>query len=273
MQKDLKRLITFYFLALFFLAGCSMSEIGVNSEPIKIHVFAAASLSEPFGVIGEAFEKNHPGTQVVFNFAGSQQLAQQIIQGAPADVFASANQFQMDAVIQAGEAKNGLAQQFTSNRLVVIYPVDHPLVTQGLELLAQEGIHLVMAAPEVPVGQYSLKFLEKANRENTFGTGFQEAVLKNVVSYEDNVKGVLSKVQLGEADAGIVYASDVTGENAKRTGVIEIPEALNIIAIYPIAVTKASKHPELAEDFVAYVLSPDGQAVLEQYNFAPPGNN
>lgn len=268
----MKRFI-FCLLVLLLLAGCGVNDNQVNSEPVKLQIFAAASLREPFSAIGEIFEKEHPGTQLVFNFAGSQQLAQQIIQGAPADVFASANQTQMDVVIQAGEAKNGVAQPFTSNRLVVIYPVDHLPVPQGLELLAQENTHLVLAAPEVPAGQYSLEFMEKASWDSAFGAGFKEAVLKNVVSYEDSVKGVLSKVLLGEADAGIVYASDVAGENAKRVGLIEIPEALNIIAIYPIAVTKASRHLQLAEDFVAYVLSPKGQDVLREYNFASPENN
>ena len=179
-------------------------------------VFAAASLTEPFGEIGKSFEAAHPGVTVVYNFAGSQQLAQQINAGAPADVFASANKKQMGATIDAGSVISGTQQIFARNRLVVIYPKDNPAGLKDLNDLANPGLKLVLAAKEVPVGQYTLDFLDKAAADPALGTTFKDAVLKNVVSYEDNVKNVLTKVALGEADAGIVYLSDISGADAAR---------------------------------------------------------
>ncbi len=143
-------------------------------------------------------------------------------------------------------------QNFAHNRLVVIYPEENPAGLDGLEDLARPGLKLVMAAKEVPVGQYSLDFLEKASQEPTLGPSFQQAVLKNIVSYEENVRAVLNKVALGEADAGIVYSSDVSGEAAGKIGQLMIPDELNVIASYPIAVLKDSQHASQAQAFVRF---------------------
>ena len=163
------------------------------------------------------FEADHPGVTAVFNFAGSQQLAQQINEGAPADVFASANKKQMDVVIEAGGIVSGTQQTFAKNRLVVIFPKDNPAGLAELKDLANPDSKLVLAAKEVPVGQYSLDFLDKAVADTAFGATFKDDVLKNVVSYEDNVKAVLTKVALGEADAGIVYLSDISGAGCRQS--------------------------------------------------------
>ena len=205
----------------------------------------------------------------MYNFAGSQQLAQQINEGAPADVFASANKKQMGAMIDAGSVISGTEQIFARNRLVVIYPKDNPAGLKDLNDLANPGLKLVLAAKEVPVGQYTLDFLDKAAADPALGTTFKDDVLKNVVSYEDNVKIVLTKVALDEADAGIVYLSDISGADAAEVGQIEIPDALNVIAVYPIAPVKESKHAELAQAFIDLVLSQEGQDVLARYNFIP----
>jgi molybdate transport system substrate-binding protein len=239
------------------------------AEPVELNVFAAASLTESFNEIGKLFEANHPGVTVVFNFAGSQQLAQQINEGAPADVFASANKKQMDAVIEAGGIISGTQQTFAKNRLVVIFPQDNPAGLKELKDLANSGLKLVFAAREVPVGGYSLDFLDKASADPAFGTAFKEDVLASVVSYEDNVKAVLAKVALGEADGGIVYTSDVTGEDADKVGRLDIPDALNVIASYPIAPVKDSKNPKMAQAFIDLVLSQEGQDLLAKYNFIP----
>jgi molybdate transport system substrate-binding protein len=239
------------------------------SEAVTVNVFAAASLTEAFSEIGKQVEAQHGGVTVVFNFAGSQQLAQQLAEGAPADVFASANQKQMDAVIKSEQVVSGTSQTFLSNRLVLIYPKDNPAKLTQLQDLAKPGLKLVLAAKEVPVGQYALDFLDKTAKDQTFGASFKDNVLKNVVSYENDVKAVLTKVVLGEADAGIVYSSDVVGDNAAKVGQIEIPDALNVIAKYPIAVIKDSTHPDLARSFVDYVLSPAGQAILAKFGFIP----
>jgi molybdate transport system substrate-binding protein len=240
-----------------------------SAKSVDLNVFAAASLTEPFGEIGKLFESSHPGVHVVLNFAGSQQLAQQINQGAPADVFASANQAQMKAVVQAGEIVSGTQQTFVKNRLVVIFPKNNPAGLKQLKDLANPGLKLVFAAKDVPVGQYSLEFLTKAITDPPFGPAYQAAVLKNVVSYEDNVKAVLAKVALGEADAGIVYTSDISGEDANMVGRLDIPDTLNVIATYPIAMIKTSQHLQLAQAFIDLVLSSEGQDILAKNNFIP----
>ena len=239
------------------------------SQAVDLNVFAAASLTEPFGELGKMFEADHPGAKVVYNFAGSQQLAQQINQGAPADVFASANKAQMNAVIQAGGIVSGTQQTFAKNRLVVIIPKDNPAGLKELKDLANPGLKLILAAKEVPVGGYSLDFLDKATADPAFGAAFKDEVLKNVVSYEDNVKSVLTKVALGEADAGIVYSSDISGQDAGKVGRLDIPDALNVIASYPIAPVKESKNPDLAQAFIDLVLSQKGQEILAKYHFIP----
>lgn len=239
------------------------------SEPVVINVFAAASLSEPFSEIGKRLEAEHPGVTVVFNFAGSQQLAQQINQGAPADVFASANNKQMNVVIEAGGIVSGTQQTFAKNRLVVIYPQGNPASLKELKDLANPSLKLVLAAKEVPVGGYTLDFLDKAVADTTFGVTFKDDVLKNVVSYEDNVKVVLTKVALDEADAGIVYLSDISGADADKVGKLDIPDVLNVIASYPIAPVKESENPDLVQAFIDLVLSQEGQDILAKYNFLP----
>lgn len=235
----------------------------------SITVLAAASLVEPFNEIGREFESQYPGVKVVFSFAGSQQLAQQLDQGASADVFASASEKYMDAAVQSGRVTDGTAKVFANNRLVVIYPKDNPAGLQRLQDLAKPGLKLVLAAKEVPVGQYSLDFMDKAVKDPVFSTTFKDDVLKNVVSYEDNVKSVLAKVVLGEADAGIVYLSDISAEAASKVGKLGIPDPLNVIATYPIAVINNSRDPDLAKAFMDLVLSPAGQKVLGKYNFIP----
>ena len=262
----MNRLILCILLATLTLAGCGTQPA---SESFTLNVFAAASLTEPFSEIAKLFETAHPGTEVVFNFAGSQQLAQQIIEGAPADVFASANTKQMNAVIDAGWIEDGSQQAFATNSLVVVVPQDNPAGLEELGDLAQPGLKLVFAAKEVPVGQYSLDFLDKASADPGFGASYRDNVLGNVVSYEDNVKAVLTKVALGEADAGIVYASDVSGENAARVIRLEIAEALNVIATYPIAAVIESQSPDLAQAFIELVTSAEGQSILEKYHFTP----
>jgi molybdate transport system substrate-binding protein len=250
------------------LGACSASSSESDVAERELSVFAAASLREAFEEIGAQFEEVNAGVRVVFNFAGSQQLAQQIGQGAPADVFASANQAQMEEVVATGDVASGTEQVFARNQLVVIYPGDNPANLQGLQDLARPGVRLVLAAAEVPVGQYSMEFLEKASREPAFGEGFREGVLGNVASYEENVRAVLSKVSLGEADAGIVYTSDVAGA-ASEIGRMEIPGELNTIAEYPIAAIQGSGQEELARQFIEYVLSEAGQTVLARYGFIP----
>ncbi len=236
-------------------------------QPVNLTVFAAASLTEAFTEIGNTFQAEHPGVTVNFNFAGSNQLAEQIDQGAPADVFASANTKQMDAAVESGRIDAAAPHPFVKNRLVLVVPAGNPGGVAALQDLAKPGLRLVLAAQAVPVGQYALDFLDRASQEAEFGAGYKDSVLNNVVSYEENVKAVLTKVALGEADAGIVYSSDVTGEAADQVDRLDIPDALNTVAAYPIAALDDSAHPETAQAFVDFVLSPAGQDVLAKHGF------
>lgn len=259
-------------LALILLAAC-VPPAGPDgsAESQRLTVLAAASLTEAFQELAERFETSHPGVAVVFNFAGSQQLAQQIGQGVPADIFASANSRQMQAAIESGRVVSGTQQIFTGNRLVVITPADNPAGVAKLQELAKPGVKLILAAPEVPVGGYSVEFIEKASNSPDFPAGFQAAVQANVVSYEENVKAVLSKVALGEADAGIVYTSDAP-PSLEEVARIAIPDSLNVPASYPIAVIEDSAHRELAQQFLTFVLSPEGQSILATYGFVSPAD-
>ena len=228
-------------------------------------VYAAASLADAFTEIGKAFETLHPDTIVVFNFGGSQALRTQIVEGAPADVFASANSTEMESLIAGTLVAPDTAQVFLHNKLVIILPAENPGGLEKLEDLARPGIKLVAAAEEVPVGKYTRQALDQMSI--AFDAEFKDSVLTNIVSNEDNVRQVVAKVQLGEADAGIVYTSDAVA--APELMRIEVPRELNVIAEYPIAPLAQSGSMDLAADFIAYVLSPEGQAVLQRWGFAP----
>lgn len=229
-------------------------------------VFAAASLTNAFEEIASGFEAANPGVDVLFNFAGSSDLVAQLSEGAPADVFASANGRQMQAARDAGRIA-GWASTFAQNRLVLIVPVDNPATITTLSDVSREGISLVVAAEGVPIRDYTNTVLDRLAADPNYGDTYREAVLANIVSEEQNVRQVAAKVALGEADAGFVYASDVTPDISDQVIAIDIPDALNTIATYPIAVTNDSAQPELAQAFIDYLLSDAGQDVLVAWNF------
>jgi molybdate transport system substrate-binding protein len=231
-------------------------------------VFAAASLSDAFTEIGHRLELERPGLDVRISFAGSQQLAAQIEQGAAADVFASADDRWMihlrDRGLLVGDSK-----VFARNRLVVIIPKTNPARIRGLQDLARGGVRLVLGTDAVPVGHYSRTALQNLARDPAFGADFATRTQRNVVSEEENVKSVVAKVQLGEADAGMAYRSDVTPAVARYVRILEIPEAANVVASYPIATLKGATAREAGDAFVALVLSPEGQAILEHSGLLP----
>jgi molybdate transport system substrate-binding protein len=255
-----------WFMLMLVGAGCILQ---TTAPPTILTVLAAASLSSPFTDLGRQFEADHPGVKVRFSFAGSQQLLQQLEQGAPADVFASASLSYMEAAVKTQRVAAGSPRPFAHNRLVVITPKNNPSGIAGLIDLAKPGLKLDLAAREVPAGQYALDVLDKASADAGFGPNFKAQVLKNVVSYETNVKAVLTKVALGEADAGIVYASDGAGDAVARVGLLEIPVNFNVVAIYPIAAVAGSANPILAQAFVDLVLSKPGQDALVKNGFLP----
>lgn len=247
------------------LISLILSACGASDTPHTLTVYAAASLTDAFAEIARAFEAETPGVTVILNFGGSQNLRTQIEQGAPADVFASANLKEMDALVAQDFVAAEAPQMFLTNRLVVILPKDNPAGIKSLEDLGDPGLKLVLAAEEVPAGRYARQILGSLNA--LYGADYADRVLANLVSNEDNIRQAVTKVQLGEADASIVYLSDAVA--APELLRITIPAEVNVIAEYPIAPLVESANPELAETFIAYVLSPAGQASLEKWGFTP----
>lgn len=224
-------------------------------------IFAAASLRDAFGTLGTTFEREHPGVNARFNFAGSQELETQIEQGAPADVFASADTKHMDAAHKAGLVD--APTLFATNVPVIVVPADNPGKVRSLEDLARVKV-LVVGTAEVPIGKYTLQILDKA--KSRYGADFPSRVQARVVSRELNVRQVLNKVMLGEADAAIVYRTDARSAGDK-VRVVEIPPELNVVADYPIATVTKARNAELARAWINLVTGPAGQAALETAGF------
>src|SRR5215204_2655329 len=243
---------------LFGCGGSGSSEEGVESA---LTVFAASSLTDAFGELKANFEEDHSGTEVQLNFAGSSTLLTQLEQGAPADVFAPADEAKMNDAVSDGLAE--APQTFARNRLTVIVPAGTGIASY--RDLAKPGITLVLAQDEVPVAQYAKESLTKAN--TVYGSDFSQRVLFNVVSREADVKAAANRVAVGDADATIVYTSDATPNLRERVESIEIPEELNVVATYPITVLEGAQSTELAQQWVDLVLSDEGQVVLESYGF------
>ena len=232
----------------------------------QLTIFTAASLTDTFKEMGANLEQANPGTKVLFNFAGSPTLRTQLAQGARADVFASADEPNMQGVQKEGSIASE-PRIFVRNQLVAIVPAANPAQVMRLQDLAKSGVKLVLTNKEVPVGNYSRQALTKMSQDAAFGAEFATRVLANLVSEETNVKQVVAKVQLGEADAGIVYSSDVTPAVRGAIQALAIPEAFNVIARYPIAVVREAPNAAGARAFIDYVLSPAGQAILTKHGF------
>jgi molybdate transport system substrate-binding protein len=277
--KYLARVLSLLVLAAF-LAACggatTTSSTPTSGTPsptrsVTLNIFAAASLTESFKEMAKEYEAKNAGVKLKYNFNGSQILVQQLLNGATADVFASADQPNMKKAVDGGLVTE--SKIFARNKLVVITPSSNPGNITTLKDLSKKGTKIVVAAPAVPVGKYSLQALDKMGKSAEYGPDYVNAVRANFVSQEENVKAVVQKVQLGEADAGIVYQTDVTAAVTDKVKLIEIPDIYNVIAQYPIAVLKNAPSATEAEKFVQYVLSTDGQAVLTKYHFTgAPGS-
>jgi len=242
-------------LTLLLVSACSSTERPAASNG-KIMVFAAASLKQTFTDIGEQFKTENPGASVEFSFAGSSDLVTQLTQGAQADVFASADTKNMDKAAQAGLLA-GDPVNFASNTLTIAVAPGNPKKIASFKDLTQQGLNVVVCAPQVPCGSATQK-VEQA-------TG----VKLNPVSEESSVTDVLNKVETGQADAGLVYVTDAKGAGDK-VAAVEFPEAAGAVNTYPIAVLKESKTPELARRFVDLVTGEAGQKVLNAEGFAKP---
>lgn len=237
------------------------------AQPNEITVFAASSLTDAFTEIGQAFTARK-GARVRFQFAGSQILKTQLENGAPADVFASASALQYDPLVKSGLLETGVV--FARNRLVVIAPKRGAGLVKTIRDLGKPGVKLVIADRNVPVGALTKAFLEAASKVGGYGADFADRVQNNVVSEESNVRQVALKVSLGEADAGVVYTTDVTPNLASSVIQIAIPPRLNQIGAYPIGVRQGTANLETARSFVAFVRSSDGQRILARWGFLPP---
>jgi len=220
-----------------------------------VTVFAAASLTAAFQALATAFEQQHPGTKVQLNFSGSPTLVQQIREGAPADVFAAADEGTMQKLVQSGEV-SGAPELFARNTMQIVVPAGNPQQIRALADLARPGLTIALCGPTVPCGHYAAEAFSKAG------------LAVPAASQEPDVKAVLNRVTLGEADAGIVYVTDVRAAGKKVVGV-DIPAAVNVVARYPIAILKHAPHVAAAKAFLDFVLSPAGRQVLTTFGFAP----
>lgn len=236
------------------LLGACSSGAAADGSKGRLTVFGAASLTEAFTDIGAAFENDNPGVDVSLSFAGTPDLVAQIEQGAGAAVLASADEANMERIV-AGDLTETEPQVFATNRLAIVVEPGNPKGIGGLADLAADDLIVALAAPEVPAGRYAAQMLDEAR------------VRIEADSLEVDVKAVLTRVSLGEADAGIVYATDVVAAGEDVLG-IEIPADQNVIARYPIAVLAGGS--ETAQAFVDFVLSAEGQGLLEASGFGPP---
>ncbi|MFC4638251.1 molybdate ABC transporter substrate-binding protein [Deinococcus hohokamensis] len=233
------------------------------AQAASLTVFAASSLTDAFTEIGQAFDRRS-GHHTTFSFAGSQVLRAQLEQGARADVLATANVAQYDPLVRAGLLSPGVT--FARNRLTVITPLRATAV-RALADLTRPGLKLVLAAPEVPVGSATRAALKAIGAAGTYGRDYAQRVLANVVSEEPNVRQVALKVALGQADAAVVYVSDVTPGLKQQVRTVALPGRFNPPVGYPLGVATRSREPEAARAFVAFVRSPEGQRILRRWGF------
>jgi molybdate transport system substrate-binding protein len=265
-------MINKYVLSALIAVLVLASSAGLASEPKEITVFTAASLTGAFSEIGGIYE-NETDIHAVFNFDGSQALRTQIENGAYADIFASANKKQMNALKNGGLMNNSSIVIFAKNKISLIVPKDNPAKIKSLSDLAKPGIKIVMGTKDVPVGDYALQIIDKLGNVSSYGQDYKTKVLSNVISQETTVNYVVTKVALGEADVGFAYVSDVTADLAGKVDKIEIPDEYNIIAEYPLGLLKESEHPNECMEFMNLVMSDEGKAVLEKYGFSPVESN
>ena len=232
-----------------------------SSGRAPLAVFAASSLTESFEALETGFEQAHPEIDVRLTFAGSQVLRLQIERGAAADVFAAASELHMNALVEAGRVE--ASQDFAGNRLVVIVPEDNPAGIERFEDLVKAET-IVIGAQTVPVGVYTRQMLERVAASRP---PLAEQIRAHVVSEESNVRLVRAKVELGEADAAVVYRTDA--DASERVRVIEVPETYDVHARYPIAVVEGAAQAKAGGSFVAYVRSESGQGLLAEHGFSP----
>ncbi len=260
-----KKLLFLLFSLLFTSISCSNSQTSEN----EVVFFAASSLTDAISEIVHQYEREHPAITVRLNFAGSSQLTTQLIEGAPAHIFASANETQIERLIDETLSSPESIQFFASNQLVLIVPIDNPAQISSIADLAQSQVKFITASEDVPIGKYTRQSLAKIQASGEFSSGFEEAVLSNIVSEEANVRQIVTKIELGEADAAIVYQSDVHSHSSSLT-VISIPHHHNVVARYPITLLERGNSSDHASGLIDLIQSSTGQRILKKWGFSPP---
>lgn len=243
--------------------GASPSPLGADD----LTVFAAASLTKPFGELQGPWEASHTGSTLVFSFDASSALRTQIEQGAPADVLASADLKNPQALVDACLAPAPVTA-FAANHLVIVVPAGNPAAIASPVDLGRPGVKVVAAGPDVPITKYATQLVDNLAGLAGYPADLAAGYAANVVSEEDNVKAVLSKIELGEGDAAIVYATDAASSTAVE--VIPVPDEANVLATYGAVSLTDAAQPQLATDFLAFLTGPDARAVLASYGFLPP---
>lgn len=237
-------------------------------EKHELTVFCGAGLTGALSEIGGLYE-NATNMSVEFNFDGVPALRAQIEQGAYADVLVSANLKHMDALKSEGFINNSTVEVFARNKVAIIVPNGNPANITSLKDLAAPGVKILMGTKDLPAGDYALQVLDRLAADPEYGPVYKESVLSNVVSQETTVNRIVSKIALGEADAGFAFISDVSPEMIGKVTRISVPDKYNVVGDFPVGVLSQSKYPEEAQAFLDLMRSSDGQAVLEKYGFIP----
>jgi len=270
-NKGISLLVLILLTSALFIAGCTgvqeeegTSETGAQGELI---VYTAASLTGVSKDLGSAFESRYPGTKVTFNLAGTQTIKNQIQMGAYADVFMSASTRYTNELMGGGYLVNDTVRKFSSNYIVIIVPSGNPGDIQSYTDLTRPGVKIAMGTEEVPVGINTRIVLDKLSASPDTPDGWKDAVFQNVVTYENAEPAVVTKVSLGEVDAGFVYESSFSATKTGSLELITIPEEYNALQIYTLGILTDSTNKKTGETFIEFILSDDGQKILKNYGF------
>jgi len=253
-------------LIMLVLLACLSPALAEEGE--RLTVFCGAGLTGALSEIGGIYE-NATNISVEFNFDGAPALRSQIEQGAYADIFIPADLKHMNALKSEGFINNSTVEVFARNKVAIIVPNDNPASITGLKDLASPGVKILMGTKDLPVGGYALQVLDKLAADPEYGPAYRESVLSNVVSQETTVNSIVSKIALGEADAGFAFISDVSPQMVGKVTRILIPEKYNVVGDFPVAVLSQSKYPVEAQAFLDMIMSTEGQSILGKYGFIP----
>lgn len=263
--KKIPYIILICLVIITLLYGGIQSLQSKRSSTNILNIVAAASLTDSFNDLKKIFEQKNEGVKVQLTFAGSQDCVAQIKEGGGFDIFASANEKYMEDLINSGYVKKEDSIIFAKNELTIILNNKIKDI-DSLEKLSNTEYNLIIGDDSVPVGKYTNKMLEQLKNQPS-GKEIYNKIVEKIVSKENNVKNIVAKVVLGEADAGIVYKTDITKENKDKIIEVPLPKEINVVATYPLAVLQKNNHKTLADDWIELVTSEKGKMILSQYGF------